>query len=80
MIIKSMARKAPTFAQLIAYIGRDAASAPGTNIPRFSRKSRPRRQTEFHIEKHKDGAPSLSASRGTRVEYSVSNLSVENDR
>ncbi len=29
MIIKSMARKAPTFAQLIAYIGRDADSAPG---------------------------------------------------
>ncbi len=28
MIIKSMARKAPTFAQLVAYIGRDADSAP----------------------------------------------------
>ena len=34
MIIKSMARKAPTFAQLIAYIGRDAAPAPGTTFMR----------------------------------------------
>ena len=34
MIIKSMARKAPTFAQLIAYIGRDADPAPGTTFAR----------------------------------------------
>jgi len=34
MIIKSMSRKAPTFAQLIAYIGRDADPHTGTTFAR----------------------------------------------
>ena len=34
MIIKSMARKAPKFAQLITYVSRDADQSPGTMFAR----------------------------------------------